>query len=165
MNSIYPSKIQAENKVSILMSEVNDIDQIKIDDLFNEAIHSLYLKVGVPHCVYLVETLKDEYLNSIAPRIRSDKRFENGTNVNFIEKKSGDKEFAIRTFERGVEAETLACGTGTTAAAIAINSWFKTKGLIQFNSPGGKLEVELADDIFFSGDVVNHGFFEINIER
>jgi diaminopimelate epimerase len=85
-------------------------------DLLNERIDDLVVSAvntGVPHAVILVEDL-DLDIMELAPSIRYSSLFPEGINVNFV--KSGDP-LEIRTFERGVEGETLSCGTGSVAAA------------------------------------------------
>ena len=78
-----------------------------------------------------------------------------GVNVNFIEKISDDQ-FKIRTYERGVENETLACGTGSTASAICMNFLGRTKsGKITMKCRGGDLNVQFNSS--------NNGFEEISI--
>jgi len=62
-----------------------------------------------------------------------------GANVNFIQKKGGV--FAIRTYERGVEAETYACGTGATAAGIALYLAKKAKPPVNLMAKGGPLKI------------------------
>lgn len=98
-----------------------DIDGSKL------TVHSV--DTGVPHAVLFVDNLSDRNLMQIAPIIRFHKDFyPKGTNVNFVSIDS-DNSLHIRTFERGVEKETLACGTGAVACAI-ISSKIK-----KFSSP------------------------------
>lgn len=78
-----------------------------------------YLDTGVPHAVIFVEDLQNHQLMLIAPKIRYHPYFmPKGTNVNFATINSNN-EVEVRTYERGVEGETLACGTGAAAVAIA----------------------------------------------
>ncbi len=71
---------------------------------------------------------------------------EKGDNVNFVKKVDNDT-FSLRTYERGVEDETLACGTGATAVAIAMNAIGETdKTSINLNVEGGKLVVSFDKD-------------------
>jgi diaminopimelate epimerase len=77
-----------------------------------------FIDTGVPHIVIYVDTLKNIDVNRIAPAFRYHKKFmPRGTNVNFVEQLKPGL-VAIRTYERGVEAETKACGTGSVAAAL-----------------------------------------------
>ncbi len=81
-------------------------------------IHVHYIDTGVPHTIVYVNGLAGIDVNKIGPTIRYHKAFApRGTNVNFVEQNSKDL-VAVRTYERGVEAETRACGTGSVAAAI-----------------------------------------------
>jgi diaminopimelate epimerase len=84
---------------------------------------SCFLDTGTRHLVKFVENLSDYPVAEEGRRLRQDPRFAPvGTNVNFIEPESlpdGSTVLHIRTFEKGVEAETLACGTGIVAAALA----------------------------------------------
>jgi len=82
-----------------------------------------FVNTGVPHTVIFVQGLKNFDVGRIGREIRFHKQFKPaGTNVNFVEIK-GKNSLSVRTYERGVEAETLACGTGALASAII--SWFK----------------------------------------
>ena len=87
-----------------------------------------FVNTGVPHTVifveslrkqgYLVEDIKNIDVNNLGRLIRFHKKFKPaGTNVNFV-KVLGKNKLQVRTYERGVEAETLACGTGVVASAI-----------------------------------------------
>lgn len=81
-----------------------------------------YITVGVPHVVCITDDLEKIDVQGLGKRIRYHAMFEpKGTNVNFV-KITGPNSLSIRTYERGVEGETLACGTGSTAAAIVASS-------------------------------------------
>ncbi|NQT06732.1 MAG: diaminopimelate epimerase [Candidatus Omnitrophica bacterium] len=79
-------------------------------------IHTI--NTGVPHVVSFVKDLDKVKVESIGSRIRHHKTFKpGGTNVNFVKEISAN-EIEVRTYERGVESETYACGTGSTASAL-----------------------------------------------
>lgn len=83
-----------------------------------QIIHLDYLDTGVPHVVLFSEKLKEFDLKSLGPKIRHHPRFSpRGTNVD-IARVGVDGTVEIRTYERGVEGETLACGTGAAAVAV-----------------------------------------------
>ena len=75
------------------------------------------LEIGSTHFVQWVKDLADFPVDREGKRLRWDARFPKGANVNFVEPLAD--RLAVRTYERGVEAETWACGTGATAAALA----------------------------------------------
>jgi len=106
-----------------------------------EFSHALFIDSGVPHLILLhPEPLENINLSHWGPFFRNHPFFApSGTNVNVIYFKNEYLE--IRTYERGVEAETLACGTGVLAAAVAVRYWEKAKFPIQFNARGGTLQV------------------------
>jgi diaminopimelate epimerase len=81
-------------------------------------LHVSYIDTGVPHAVVFVHDIAGIDVKNIGQAIRFHKTFEpRGTNVNFVEPLEPDL-VAVRTYERGVEDETRACGTGTVAAAL-----------------------------------------------
>lgn len=76
-----------------------------------------FVNTGVPHAVFFVNDIESSTLMVKAPAIRNHSVFApKGANVNFVQLKNGA--LWLRTYERGVEGETLACGTGATAAAL-----------------------------------------------
>ena len=102
-----------------------------------------YLNTGTSHFVKEVGDISQIDIIEKGRRIRYDRRFEedNGTNANFIQA-IGNSELKIRTYERGVENETLSCGTGVTASAIAYAEKHKiTSSPITIHSKGGELKV------------------------
>jgi diaminopimelate epimerase len=77
-----------------------------------------YINTGVPHVVIFVDDLNGVDVNGLGAQVRRHAAFApRGTNVNFVQRLQGDA-VALRTYERGVEAETLACGTGSVASAL-----------------------------------------------
>ncbi|ARS37442.1 diaminopimelate epimerase [Pontibacter actiniarum] len=119
-----------------------DLIQLKMNDVKSvERIgEDYYLNTGSPHYVRFVEGVEALDVYAEGRAIRYNERFkEVGTNVNFVQRLS-DSEIYVRTYERGVEDETLSCGTGVTACALVA-------GLQGMQSPvnvkvlGGELQV------------------------
>jgi diaminopimelate epimerase len=89
--------------------------QIKVE---GHKLTGHFINTGVPHAVIFVQGLQEMDVNGLGQLVRHHSVFApKGTNVNFVEKIK-DGCVALRTYERGVEAETLACGTGSVAAAL-----------------------------------------------
>ncbi len=117
-----------------------------------------FIDTGSPHFVTEQHGLDHVDIMSIGRPIRFDSRFSpDGCNVNFVER-IGDNAIAIRTYERGVEAETLACGTGCVAAALVVAQRY------QFSSPvalrvrsGEQLRVHFRRDGEQFSDIVLEG--------
>ncbi|WP_291102486.1 MULTISPECIES: diaminopimelate epimerase [unclassified Flavobacterium] len=102
----------------------------------------VFLNTGSPHHVQLVEDLENYNIKENGAKIRYGQLYgKEGSNINFVKQIDADT-FSLRTYERGVEDETLSCGTGATAVAIAMNATGKTNAVsIHLNVEGGKLEV------------------------
>ena len=129
--------------VSLKMKDVSHIL-----DYHGDAI----VDTGSPHYVQLVGNVMDVDVVRKGKDIRYNDHFaKDGINVNFVEQKDND-EIIVRTYERGVEDETLSCGTGVTAAALV--SYHNDVGFnnVTVHTKGGKLTVEF--------DRVDHGGFE-----
>lgn len=105
------------------------------------------VNTGVPHAVILVDSL-DDRLIAVAPKIRYDPVFPKGTNVNFARVDSNN-EITVRTYERGVEGETLSCGTGSVACAAVARRLGKTGDQVKVNTKGGELMITIKDDAAF----------------
>lgn len=120
---------------------------------------SFFLDTGSPHHVQIVENLKDFDVAREGAKLRYGIYGESGSNINFVEKQSADT-FSVRTYERGVEDETLSCGTGVTAVAIAMHSAGKTdQNTIIIQTEGGELSVRFKNeeeytDVYLTGPAV-----------
>jgi diaminopimelate epimerase len=98
-----------------------------------------FINTGVPHVVVFVEGLDKLDVDSIGRLIRWHIKFiPAGTNVNFVEVKDNGL-IGIRTYERGVEGETLACGTGSTAAALIFALKNNLKDLVRVKTQSGEV--------------------------
>lgn len=131
--------------VSLKMTDVNTIQEFKT--------HT-FLNTGSPHHILFQTNIDTVNVKEKGAKIRyGEPYFEEGTNVNFVEQ-IDDNSFKMRTYERGVENETLACGTGATAVAIAANKTNKT------NANNIKLEV-LGGNLEVSFDIKNHNYTNV----
>jgi diaminopimelate epimerase len=103
---------------------------------------------GVPHLVISVKDLEAVDVVGRGRPLRSHKSLRAGANVNFVQS-AGDGSFRYRTYERGVEAETLACGTGAVATAVLLTSWGLADGAVRLRTRSGR---ELGVRLTGSGD-------------
>lgn len=112
-----------------------------VETIENYAEHT-FLNTGSPHHVAMVTELKTFNVKEEGAKIRYAAPYNvAGSNVNFVEQVS-DNTFGVRTYERGVEDETLSCGTGVTAVALAMhNKGIVAKNEVLLNVEGGVLKV------------------------
>jgi diaminopimelate epimerase len=121
----------AKGEISLKMAKVLPI---------SESLGDAFVHTGSPHHVRWVEQLEDYPVLEQGQLLRHDPCYAPaGSNVNFV-KKISDNEIFVRTFERGVENETLSCGTGVTAAALVCGALTQQKD-IQIRTLGGNLRV------------------------
>lgn len=122
----------------------NECVSLKMKDIDEIELHAdhIFLNTGSPHHVKFTENIATLDVKKVGKKIRyASPYFETGTNVNFVEQ-INDNTFKVRTYERGVEDETLSCGTGVTAVAIASYASKKsTEKIINLQTMGGILEV------------------------
>jgi len=101
-----------------------------------------YAKPGIPHLVIEVPDVAQVDVVGRGRPLRYHRSLPHGANVNFVSGQGDD--WAIRTYERGVEGETFACGTGAIASAILIATWTGTKGPVRLHTRSGRtLQVRL----------------------
>jgi len=132
-DGLHHATIAENGQVSLQMI---DVSKIKISPDY------VFLNTGSPHHVQMVDDLENYNIKENGAAIRYGALYgKEGSNINFV-KQIDDVTFSLRTYERGVEDETLSCGTGATATAIAMNATGKTNSTsIHLNVEGGKLEV------------------------
>jgi len=115
--------------------QMQDVQNIK------EKPQYVFMDTGSPHHVQLIENIEAYDVHDEGKRLRFGLYGQSGSNINFVEQ-LGNATFAVRTYERGVEAETLSCGTGVTAVALGMHHLGKTKkDTITLKTLGGILEV------------------------
>ncbi|MEZ4882964.1 MAG: diaminopimelate epimerase [Flavobacteriaceae bacterium] len=115
--------------------KMNNVEKVEIFENYT------FLNTGSPHHVEIVSQLEDFDVFKNGRNIRNNIYGKEGANVNFVER-NDEATFSVRTYERGVEDETLSCGTGVTAVAIAMFETGKTpENKVILKTPGGQLQV------------------------
>lgn len=167
----YPVRFQFESVSGLVQAEVkkrtvkvrlpNPKDYRENGDIevLGHRLHYSFLNTGVPHTVIFVEGLENIDVEKIGRAIRNHKNFKpKGTNVNFVEVK-GRSEIQVRTYERGVEGETQACGTGSTASAVVSALSGCTVSPVRVKTRGGeiltvsfKINGKKITDVFLEGE-------------
>ena len=135
---IAPQEMKFETLAGIIEAEVNGKEvKVKLTKPFDlrlnlsiEGLSGHFINTGVPHFVVFVDRIEDVNVKDVGRRIRFSEVFQPaGTNVNFVETRL-DK-VLVRTYERGVEDETLACGTGSVASALIAGKVFGMKSPVE----------------------------------
>lgn len=138
VDGLHHATVDENGLVALQMIDVNEV-KITPDYVF--------MNTGSPHHVELAHDLETMDIKGKGSAIRYGELYgKAGSNVNFV-KPLGENSFALRTYERGVEDETLSCGTGATAVALAMKSLGKTDANhIQLQVQGGNLEVSFDEE-------------------
>ena len=105
---------------------------------------------GVPHAVVFVKEIGAVDIATAGPAIRNHPTFVEGANVNFVET-AGNGTLRVRTFERGVEAETASCGTGATAAAAVARRLGYAGDTVRVETNGGPLVIRFGETVTMEG--------------
>lgn len=143
-----PVVARADGRYEVVMPEPDRVqfNRMWIDeDGQRYAVHALW--VGVPHVVIAmpgVERVSDERLIALGRTLRYHPNFPSGTNVNFARIVPGEP-IRQRTYERGVENLTKACGTGATATAFVARTLFDRPWPLDLTVDGGHLSVDMRD--------------------
>ncbi|NHF59329.1 diaminopimelate epimerase [Flavobacteriaceae bacterium TP-CH-4] len=136
-DGLHTATVDSANRVCLQMQDVPHVRQKP---------NYTFLDTGSPHHVQLVEQLQEFNVRKEGAKLRFGLYGQKGSNINFVEPDPGEG-FSIRTYERGVENETLSCGTGVTAAALAMHHSKVTDATnIILHTLGGDLEVTFEKD-------------------
>lgn len=155
---IYEAEVVGDN-VKVGMSDPTDI-RINVPLTLKDGVHTVgFANSGVPHVVFFVDDLDSTDVFDLGQQTRYHNDFKPaGTNANFINIHSQEM-LEIRTYERGVENETLACGTGSIASAIVSAKLGKVQSPVAVKTASGvilKIHFELEDDtaknVYLEGD-------------
>lgn len=148
VDGVHDATVNADDTISLQMKNVSSI-----------LIQPEYttLDTGSPHYVVFVNDVKNTDVFNEGKSIRNKAEYQpRGINVNFVQREANT--LAVRTYERGVEDETLSCGTGVTAAAIASTDTQTGDFNIAITTPGGMLSVRFqktsaleAKDVILTG--------------
>ncbi len=133
IDGMHTAKYLEDGKIALQMK---DVSEINLQDDY------VFLDTGSPHHVTMVKNLEQFNVKSEGGKIRYSALYgKTGSNVNFVSP-AGENTFAVRTYERGVEDETLSCGTGVTAVALAMHALGKINSdIVKLQVQGGTLEV------------------------
>lgn len=159
-DGVHEAHLHDDEVVDLKMKDVEAIDK-RADGWF--------INTGSPHhMAYAIDLEKIDLIKEAWNIRYSDEYRSEGVNVNFIYTNDKEKGLTLRTYERGVENETMSCGTGVTAAALVSYEAGKIKNTeVDVNTPGGQLQVRFSPlgagkgytDIWLSGPAtfVYHG--------
>lgn len=163
IDGYHEAKLKHEKNTCLVSLKMQDVDNIENND------NNFYLNTGSPHYVMILTNLKDFDTYKEGQKIRYNSRFKKeGTNVNFV--KINENNIEVLTYERGVEDETLSCGTGVVASAICSYITNKKTNAIEIKTKGGILWVNFdfvnenkIDNIWLNGPATHVFDGEINI--
>ncbi len=149
IDGVHAASIVKENWVSLHMRDVPGITTFR---------DGFFLNTGSPHVVLEVNDLPSFHVFEEGRKLRYDGEFNpGGTNVNFVHRE-GEAHFSVRTYERGVEDETLACGTGVVAVALAMHHKYGLSvNEISISARGGELTVTFRKEKLGYSDIYLHG--------
>jgi len=149
--SIAPHNMRIETRAGVLDAKVTGLRvKVKLTDpkktklniamkIGGKALKVHSINTGVPHAVVFTKNIDKADVNGLGSKIRYSKKFgKAGTNADFVQI-TGSQEIKVRTYERGVEAETLACGTGATASAIIASVVSGLKPHIDVHTASGEV--------------------------
>ncbi len=125
------------NKIRLFLPSPRDIRLNQELSIESRNLNCHFINTGVPHAIVFHDNLEEIPVNELGEKVRNHKLFlPEGSNVDFV-KIIGDSELSIRTYERGIEGETLSCGTGAFASAIIAVLLRLTQSPVKVCTKGG----------------------------
>ncbi|OGX06194.1 MAG: diaminopimelate epimerase [Omnitrophica bacterium RIFCSPLOWO2_12_FULL_50_11] len=133
-----------ENMIRVKMADPKDYREPVVLAGLAAPITASFINTGVPHAVIFTDNVSSTPVHELGRAIRYHELFQpNGTNVDFVEV-GGQNSISVRTYERGVEAETLSCGTGATAGAVVAHLTKRVSVPVKVKTKSGEvLHVDL----------------------
>jgi diaminopimelate epimerase len=145
IDGVHEASIETDGTIALKMKDVNSIKKVH---------GNFIVDTGSPHYVQVMDGVMQLDVDHRGSDIRYSREFaKEGINVNFVEELEKPDEILVRTYERGVEGETLSCGTGVTAAALVCSHNDNGFNRVEVQTRGGKLAVEY--------DCINGGYQNI----
>ena len=133
------AELKSDRRVKVRMPDPEDLKLDYKIHLQNQVLPVSSIKVGVPHVVVIEQDLANFDVVKVGREVRNHEAFQpEGTNVNFIYPVDF-QEILIRTYERGVEGETQACGTGSIAAALVTAAQKISQSPVNLQTQGGEI--------------------------
>lgn len=135
IDGVHEAKLTVDGRVHLEMLPLSDIERVEEEETY-------VMDTGSPHYVKFVPAKKVPNIVTFGKEIRYSDRFKkDGINVNTVVE-LGPNTIHVATYERGVEDETLSCGTGVTACALAYMDKYNTDGEVGVSTKGGKLSIK-----------------------
>jgi diaminopimelate epimerase len=165
------AQVTDENMVKLKMSSPSGLRLDFSLELEDRNLNINFLDTGVPHVVIFVDDIENTEVYKIGKAIRNHKEFAPaGTNINFVKIADNNKIY-VRTYERGVEDETLACGTGSVASAIISGIEKNLQSPVSVITRGGSIlniyfdiiDKENINDVYLQGEakIILEGEYKI----
>jgi diaminopimelate epimerase len=150
-----------DRQVKLQMTGVGDLSLHQSIPVNGRSVTGHFVRVGVPHVAVQVDDLEQAPVVSLGRLIRFHELFQPaGTNVNFV-RFAGPHNLEVRTYERGVEAETLACGTGAVASALIAARLGRATSPVTVHTRGGEAltiyfqpQGETFGEVFLEGEAL-----------
>jgi len=162
-DGVHKAKISGEEsiRIQVLWRRGHDSRTFPVDFILPDQVYfKKFINTGVPHLVLECRDINKIPIDDLGTALRFHPYYQpEGTNINFVQKSDDTNNLSLRlrTFERGVDAETLSCGSGATACAISYTSEnLNIDSEVEVITRGGKLSVSIVknfNDIYLEGPV------------